>query len=122
MHPKGGSIHHSGLVQAVALVFDHVGSAHAAVEANGGGSPQQANGVASKADAAFPRLGPALLAQQGSANAALKLLDDLCMMATGLPPIAAHTDRKSFSHFMAFTDTWILAHACQVGGPTFSTG
>ena len=34
--------------------------------------------------AGFARQGSALLAQHGAANAALKLLDDLCMMVTGV--------------------------------------
>ena len=61
--------------QAVALVFQHVttaGPARTPRAAAEGGSPLS------------PRHS-GLLAEHGPANAALKLLDDLCMMVTGAP-------------------------------------
>jgi len=75
-------------MQAVALVFEHVGSAH---EAQPGGADgevaEPANGgVGEEEGEGIQRKGSLVLAQQGAANAALKLLDDLCMMATGDQP------------------------------------
>jgi hypothetical protein len=74
------------LVQAVALVFEHVGSAHETLpEESREDTAELANGGAGEDEDGFQRKGSAVLAQQGAANAALKLLDDLCMMATGEP-------------------------------------
>lgn len=74
----------------MALVFEHVGSAHASLAAAASEAPAQANGVFSE-NRSIARSGSALLAQQGAANAALKLLDDLCMMATGDVASNAHS-------------------------------
>ena len=60
-------------------MFEHVGSSHMNASQHEGSGP--ANGIDKLDD--FQRAGSALLAQQGAANAALRLLDDLCMMATG---------------------------------------
>ena len=67
-------------LQAVALVFEHVGSAHESTTVNG--ESEFKEGAQNES---LPRKGSAMLAQQGAANAALKLLDDLCMMVTGCP-------------------------------------
>ena len=63
----------------MALVFEHVGTALTSSSENG-----QAVLLPSEQEDGVPRKGGALLAQQGAANAALKLLDDLCMMTTGI--------------------------------------
>ena len=60
-------------MQAVALVFEHVLIYHdgeALVMSDGEDQDSRDSGAS-------------VLADHGSANAALKLLDDLCMMATG---------------------------------------
>lgn len=63
------------------MVFEHVGSAHTAPLSSAmNGSAESVGGVHEEG---FRRKGSGVLAQQGAANAALKLLDDLCMMATG---------------------------------------
>lgn len=76
-------------MQAVALVFEHVGSAHENSNPNGEAGVKQ-----DLQDEGSQRKGSAKVAQQGAANAALKLLDDLCMMATG---IDTHSRTKSAS-------------------------
>lgn len=65
-------------MQAVALVFEHVGTALTSSPDKG-----QAAVLESDQEQGLQRKGGAVLAQQGAANAALKLLDDLCMMTTG---------------------------------------
>ncbi len=72
-------------LQAVALVFEHVGAAHDTRPGTGAEEAAEvANGRSEgEAEDGIQRKGSAKLAQQGAANAALKLLDDLCMMATG---------------------------------------
>lgn len=79
-------------MQAVTLVFEHVGTADG-VGFNAVDGHAQANGhVVREPEGNTEALGSPVLARHGAANAALKLLDDLCMMATGRP---AH--RQSFS-------------------------
>ncbi len=76
---------HCCVMQAVALVFEHVRTALTSPPENGQAAllgPEQEEGP--------QRKGPAALAQQGAANAALKLLDDLCMMTTGITPLLNH--------------------------------
>lgn len=71
----------AGHVQAVALVFEHVTT----VAPTRSSEPDPPG--------AQPPLSPrhsGLLAEHGPANAALKLLDDLCMMATGALPRSVH--------------------------------
>ncbi len=66
--------------QAVALVFDHISLA-----------PEEVHGGAGRGGAPSPespRDGPEGF-PSGSANAALKLLDDLCLMAGGALPMGA---------------------------------
>jgi hypothetical protein len=71
-------------LQAVALVFEHVGSAHETPQGVLGGEAAEPSGETAGGDEdGIQRKRYAVLAQQGAANAALKLLDDLCMMATG---------------------------------------
>lgn len=62
----------------MALVFEHVGTSLTSSSENG-----QAALLGSDQEEGSQRKGAAVLAQQGAANAALKLLDDLCMMTTG---------------------------------------
>ena len=64
-------------MQAVTLVFEHV-----LVE--GKQEPASDGGDSAAAGQRKPaRLGSGLLAEHGAANAALKLLDELCMMVMG---------------------------------------
>ena len=70
----------------MALVFEHVGTALTSTSENG-----QAALLESEQEEGFQRKGGAVLAQQGAANAALKLLDDLCMMTTGVMGLQPHS-------------------------------
>ena len=70
-------------MQAVALVFDHVlvemeqmGSSSLLETVPAPGEPSSARGPETPRGSKSPR-------GHGTTNAALKLLDDLCMMATG---------------------------------------
>lgn len=73
-------------MQAVALVFEHVGVSLSSTAGDTNETPALASPRGS-AEEGFQKKGGTVLAQQGAANAALKLLDDLCMMATGTSSI-----------------------------------
>ncbi|KAK9811035.1 hypothetical protein WJX73_008056 [Symbiochloris irregularis] len=76
--------------QAVTLVFEHVlseGQSHKQITGSRRPSSASGDGAAGEASVGdrprrLSKLGSGLLAEQGAANAALKLLDELCMMAT----------------------------------------
>ena len=90
-------------MQAVALVFEHVGSAHASTADGDNDSRDEAQ------EEGLQKKGSAVLAQQGAANAALKLLDDLCMMATG-------DSSELCSHAMRFKQLNINSKMRKVSG------
>ena len=74
--------------QAVALVFEHVLTESSAHVQPGSKASAKTDGVPITAHAdgshmVLQKSDSSLLAQHGAANAALKLLDELCMMATG---------------------------------------
>lgn len=96
------------LPQAVALVFEHVCTAHASLDSSAVGS-SQGNGADSHH--VPTRSGSTLLAQQGAANAALKLLDDLCMMATGAASITSAAAANESSSVRSLNSTVVACAA-----------
>ena len=86
--------------QVVALVFEHVDIEHSrqdvlsvasprTAQSPGGGSAKSAGGSDVLASP-----GSGALIEHGPANAALKLLDNLCMMLTGPLPDPQHAARN----------------------------
>lgn len=86
--------------QVVALVFEHVDIEHSrhdvlsvasprTAQSPGGGSAKSAGGSDVLASP-----GSGALIEHGPANAALKLLDNLCMMLTGWLPNPQHAARS----------------------------
>lgn len=73
-------------MQAVTLVFEHVSPSLDSLTLNSADAHAHANGSRNQAgEHTADAVSSPVLARHGAANAALKLLDDLCMMATGSP-------------------------------------
>ena len=73
-------------MQAVTLVFEHVSPSLDSLTLNSADAHAHANGSRNQAgEHMADAVSSPVLARHGAANAALKLLDDLCMMATGNP-------------------------------------